>query len=214
MYVNQAFKTDDNAAWAFVRERGFGAVTAVADGTPVAAHVPLLVTGGDAGRRIEFHVARANPLHEIIAKLPRVLVIVQGADAYISPDWYVSAEQVPTWNYMAAHITGVATAMAPERAHAHVEAMSLAFEARLSPKKPWSTAKMTERRREMMLAAIVPIEIKVESIECAMKLSQNKTVTDRIEAARMLDWRGSAGERGIATAMRQAVAGATRGTKE
>ena len=50
MYVNSAFKTDDDAAWAFVAERGFGAVVAVEDGQPVASHVPLLVTGQGSER--------------------------------------------------------------------------------------------------------------------------------------------------------------------
>ncbi len=206
MYVNSAFKTDDDAAWAFVAERGFGAVVAVEDGQPVAAHVPLLVTGAGRERRLEFHFARANPLHRVIAAAPQVTVIVSGPDAYISPDWYVSDDQVPTWNYIAAHIRGVAKPMAPDRAHAHVEAMSLAFEARLAPKKPWSTSKMTEKRLAMMLAAIVPIEVEVQGIEASFKLSQNKTVADGYEVARMLQWRGGPGERGIAEAMRDRLA--------
>ena len=202
MYVNDAFKTDAAAAWAFVAERGFGAIVAIDNGTPVSAHVPLLVTGTADKRAVEFHVARANPIHAIIAASPRVLLTVTGPDAYISPDWYVSADQVPTWNYMAAHLTGTARAMDQDQALDHVERMSLAFERRLLPKKPWSTSKMTAQKRAMMLAAIVPIEIEIERIECAFKLSQNKTVTDRMEAARMLDWRGSPGERGTAQAMR------------
>ena len=205
MYVNAAFKTDEAAAWDFVRERGFGAIVAIDQGTPVSAHVPLLVTGDGPKRRVEFHVARANPLHQIIAASPRVLLTVTGPDAYISPDWYVSADQVPTWNYVAAHLTGTARIMAPEQALDHVDRMSLSFEQRLLPKKPWSTAKMTAQRRAMMLAAIVPIEIEVERIACAFKLSQNKSLTDRMEAARMLDWRGSPAERGTAQAMRAAL---------
>ena len=205
MYVNSAFKTDEMAAWDFVAERGFGAIVAIDQGTPVSAHVPLLVTGTGDERRVEFHVARANPIHQVIAAGPRVLVIVTGPDAYISPDWYVSADQVPTWNYVAAHLTGTARAIPHAQALDHVERMSLSFERRLLPKKPWSTSKMTEQKRAMMLRAIVPIEIEIERIECSFKLSQNKTVTDRMEAARMLDWRGSYGERGVAQAMRCAL---------
>lgn len=205
MYVNPAFKTVDEDAWAFVAARGFGAVVAIDNGRPVASQVPLLVTGDVSQRRMEFHLARANPLHEIIARSPEILVTVAGPDAYISPDWYTSEDQVPTWNYIAAHISGTATPMAPERALDHVERMSLSFEERLRPKKPWSTSKMTEKKREMMLRAIVPIEIVVSSIECSFKLGQNKSVTDRMEAARMLEWRGGPGEKGIAQAMRAAL---------
>ena len=34
------------------------------------------------------------------------LMAVNGADAYVSPDWYVSPDQVPTWLYQAVHLTG------------------------------------------------------------------------------------------------------------
>ena len=64
---------------------------------------------------------------------------------------------------------------------------------------------MAPQRREMMLRAIVPIEIAVTRIECAFKLGQNKSITDRIEAARMLDWRGGLGEQGIAEAIRRQI---------
>jgi transcriptional regulator len=205
MYVNPSFATDEEAAWRYVGERGFGAVVAIDDGLPTASQVPLLVRETDGKRKIEFHVARPNPLHKVIARNPKVLVIVSGPDAYISPDWYASADQVPTWNYLAAHIVGVARPMPHERAHEHVERMSLAFEQRLAPKRPWSTSKMTEQRLAMMLRGIVPIEIDVERIEASTKLGQNKSVADRMEAARMLNWRGGWGETAVAEAMRAAV---------
>ncbi len=204
MYINPAFKTDEDEAWAFVEERGFGAVVALDAGTPLASHVPLLVIrdAETGARRLQFHVARPNPLHSVLAQSPRIMVIVSGPDAYISPDWYVSDDQVPTWNYIAAHIVGTARAMTPDEAHAHVEAMSLAFERRLLPKKPWSTSKMTEQKLAMMLRAIVPVEVSAENIECSFKLSQNKSEGDRLEAAHMLDWRGSPNEKAVAAAMR------------
>ena len=58
----------------------------------------------------------------------------------------------------------------------------------------------------MMLAAIVPIEVEVQGIEASFKLSQNKTIADGYEVARMLQWRGGPGERGIAEAMRDRLA--------
>ena len=168
MYVNPAFRTEDQAAWDYVIARGFGAVVTHDEGRPLAAQVPLLVTERDGRRWLEFHVARPNPLHEVVARNPRVLVVVSGPDAYISPDWYASEDQVPTWNYLAAHITGTARPMASEATLDHVERMSLHFEERLRPKKPWSTSKMTPRKREAMLRAIVAMEIEVESIEASV----------------------------------------------
>ena len=68
MYVHPAFKTDDDKAWKYVEERGFGAVVAIDAGKPVASHVPLMTMGGLDSGRLQFHVARVNPLHEVIAR--------------------------------------------------------------------------------------------------------------------------------------------------
>ncbi len=214
MYVNPAFKTDAERAWGYVTARGFGSVVGVDDGTPVASQVPLLVTRDRDDYRLEFHLARPNPLIEVLARHPRVLVTVAGPDAYISPDWYSSADQVPTWNYLAAHITGTSRALAPELTLDHVERMSLHFEDRLRPKKPWSTTKMTPAKRTAMTRAIVALEVDVERIEAATKLSQNKVMSDRMEAARMLAWRGSWSEGALAEAMRGEIRNDTVARKE
>ncbi len=203
MYVAPAFKTEADEAWALVEARGFGAVVARDGERTLGTHVPLLLDRTGERPRVEFHVARANPLHEAIRRNPAVLVMVWGADAYVSPDWYVSPDQVPTWNYEAVHLAGEARALPREAAHAHVEAMSLAFERRLLPKPPWSTSKMTVQRREAMLNAIVPISIDITGLEASMKLNQNKAWADRHEVARMLEWRGDWASRGVAEAMKR-----------
>lgn len=190
MYVHPAFKTTDDDAWAFVRSRGFGTVVAVAEGRPVAAHVPFLVDPSPDGHVLSFHVARANPFHDVIRAAPAVLVVVTGPDAYISPDWYESAEQVPTWNYVAAHLDGEAHAMDLAEAEGHVTRLSDTFEERLLPKPPWKMAKLSERRKAMMLSAIVGIEVRVTAITAVRKLSQNKSEADQAGAARMLGWQG------------------------
>lgn len=214
MYVHPAFKTDEDSAWRYVEARGFGAVVAIDAGKPVGAHVPLMTLGEPAGGRIQFHVARLNPLHEIIAKAPSVLVTVWGPDAYISPDWYVSADQVPTWNYVSVHLSGTARVLPHEQALEHVEALSQRFEAWLAPKKPWSTTKMPARKLEAMLKAIVPIEIHVDSIEASWKLGQHKSTADQYEVARMLEWRGDWNGLGMAQVMKERFSAlAAGGTK-
>jgi transcriptional regulator len=203
MYVHPAFKTDEEMALSFVEARGFGAVTVIDHGKPVASHVPLLLERGQGRVRVQFHVARVNPIHTIIAKSPQVLVVVWGPDAYISPDWYVSRDQVPTWNYVSVHLNGAARTLEPGDALAHVEAMSQKFEQRLAPKKPWSTSKMPERKLEGMLRAIVPIEVEIKSIEASWKLGQHKSVADQFEVARMLEWRGDWYEQAMAEEMKK-----------
>ena len=55
------------------------------------------------------HLARNNPQWSEPAT-GESLIIIQGADAYISPSWYASKAEhgrvVPTWNYSTAHVYG------------------------------------------------------------------------------------------------------------
>ena len=51
-------------------------------------------------------MARANSQWQSAAGRP-VLAIFHGPHAYISPSWYESADVVPTWNYVAVHVSGV-----------------------------------------------------------------------------------------------------------
>jgi transcriptional regulator len=192
MYTPPVFKTTDATAWAFVAERGFGTLIVSANGRPAASHLPFVVTpaAADAPARLEMHVARANPLHGLAGDGSPALLVVTGPDAYISPDWYDSADQVPTWNYVSVHLNGTLRALPADEAPAHVDRLSAAFEARLEPKRPWTSSKMTPARRAAMLTAIVPLEFTVTSLEAQWKLAQHKTVADRQQVARMLDWRG------------------------
>lgn len=206
MYTPSLFEANEETAWAFLGERAFGTVVAVSDGTPVASHVPLHVSSR-TDRKVSFHLARANPLHGILAAHPQALIIVSGPDGYISPDWYESAHQVPTWNYVSVHLTGKAHILPAEDALAHVDSLSHQFESRLAGKKPWTTDKMPAAKRDAMLRAIVPVAFSVERIEAQWKLSQNKTLADQESVLRMLEWRGDWHSLALAQAMRRRLAG-------
>jgi transcriptional regulator len=198
MYVHPAFKADPAALRALLVERGFGTLVAVDGSTPVAAHVPFLFD--PARGEIELHVARANPIHEVIGRNPRVLLTCTGPDAYISPDWYGSQNQVPTWNYVAAHATGTAAPMGAEALRAHVDRLSARFEEAL-PKKPWTSGKMDPTRLSAMLNAIVGFAVTIESLEGQWKLGQHKSRGDHDGAVAGLRARGEADSAAVADLM-------------
>src|ERR1041385_5271443 len=107
MYVHPAFKVHPAASLAFAAARGFGLVITCDGGRPGAPHLPVPpVAAGGKVPKLEFHVARVNPLGAIAEKGGTWMVAVQGHDAYVSPDWYASKEQVPTWLYEAVHLSG------------------------------------------------------------------------------------------------------------
>ena len=157
-----------------------------------------------ARRAQPFHVARHNPLIKLADGTTSWLLAVNGADAYVSPDWYVSPDQVPTWLYQAVHLTGPVRAMSDDELAAQIEALSAKFEERLLPKKPWLSSKMTAGRLEAMKKAIVGLEMTVEEVEGSFKLNQHKSEADYAAVAGSLATQADAGAQQIAHLMKQA----------
>ena len=187
MYVHPAFKMHPAAALAFAAARGFGVVIACDAGRPVAAHLPFRVIEQDGKvPKLEFHVARNNPLGLIAEKGGTWLVAVQGHDAYVSPDWYASKEQVPTWLYEAVHLSGPVRVIPGEHAQAHTEALSAKFEGWIEGKQPWLLDKVADNRREMLLKGIIAVEMTVETVEGNFKLNQHKPDEDHVAVATAL----------------------------
>ncbi|MFF2299372.1 FMN-binding negative transcriptional regulator [Arthrobacter sp. NPDC058127] len=126
------------------------------------------------------HLARTNPQWSEPA-IGESLVIIQGADAYISPSWYASKEEhgrvVPTWNYSTAHVYGK-LAVHDDAAWLgnHVRRLTELNEAR--SERPWSVDDAPERYISGQLRAIVGIELVITRIEAKAKLSQNRPDAD------------------------------------
>jgi transcriptional regulator len=202
MYVHPAFKVHPAASLAFAAARGFGLVIATDGGRPVASPLPFRLIEQDGKMpKLEFHVARANPLGQIAEKGGTWLVAVQGHDAYVSPDWYASKEQVPTWLYETVQLSGPVRVIPGEHTRAHTEALSAKFENWLVPKQPWLLDKVPDRRREMLLSAIVAVEMTVETVEGAFKLNQHKQDEDHVAIATALSRQDDPSSHAIAQRM-------------
>jgi transcriptional regulator len=187
MYVNSHFKVHPATSLAFAGARGFGLVIASDGGRPVASHLPFRLIEADGKvPKLEFHVARANPMGAIAEKGGTWLVAVQGHDAYVSPDWYASAEQVPTWLYESVHLSGPVRVIAGDHTQAHTERLSATFEQWLAPKPEWKLDKVADKRRDMLLKAIVAVEMTIETIEGNFKLNQHKSDADHVAVANAL----------------------------
>ena len=119
-----------------------------------------------------------NPLIKLADGTSSWLLAVNGADAYVSPDWYVSPDQVPTWLYQAVHLTGAVRTLSDDELAEQIETLSAKFEERLLPKKPWLSSKMTAGRLEAMKKAIVGLVMTVEEVEGSFKLNQHKSDAD------------------------------------
>jgi transcriptional regulator len=187
MYVHPTCKVHPAVSLAFAAARSFGLVIACDGGRPAASLLPFrLVEAHGKMPRLEFHVARGNPLGQLAEKGGTWLVAVQGHDAYVSPDWYASPDQVPTWLYETVHLSGPVRVVAGDHAPAHLEQLSEHFESWLAPKPAWALHRVSQRRREMLMQAIVVVEMTVETIEGNFKLNQHKSDADHVAVATAL----------------------------
>ena len=204
MYTPPMFKPDRAASLAFAQTRGFGLVCAWDGAKPIASSLPFYLTFADDGTpRAAFHVARHNPLVKLAGGTGSWLLAVTGADAYASPDWYVSPDQVPTWLYQAVHLSGTVQKMSDEELAVQIDTLSAKFEDRLLPKKPWTSSKMTAGRLDAMKKAIVGLVMTVEEVEGSFKLNQHKSETDYAAIAGALAVQTDAGAQQIAYLMKE-----------
>src|SRR5690242_7127290 len=106
LYLPQAYAERDLAALHdLVTAYSFGTLIATAeDGGPIVAHLPFVLdrARGPHGT-LRAHVARANPMRHALDRGAPMLALFQGPHAYISPGWYASRDDVPTWNYAVVH---------------------------------------------------------------------------------------------------------------
>jgi transcriptional regulator len=196
MHPNSSFRWEGRAALrSFARDIGFGMIVAATPDGLRVAHMPFVFLDDD---RIGFHLARGNALTKHLHGQEAVLV-VNGPDGYISPDYYGIDDQVPTWNYMAIECAGPVRQMDRDELAAQVDAVSAEQERRLAPKPEWTRAKMTDGLFDKMLGAITGFELAVTAWRSTAKLGQNKPEEARLRAA---DGTEAAGNHGIAQLMR------------
>ena len=203
MYTPPRFKPDRAAALAFAAARGFGTACAWDGEKPVASALPFALDyGADGTPRLAFHMARQNPLLRLADGVTPWVMAVNGADAYVSADWYVSPDQVPTWLYQAVHLTGPVRRLRDDELGCHLDALSGKFEDWLLPKPPWTSAKMTAGRLDAMKKAIVGVVLAVDEVEGSFKLNQHKSDADYAAVAGALSVQPDAASQKLASEMR------------
>lgn len=176
MHPDRRFGWDDvDAMRAFIADVAFAHIFAVTTDGPMMAHAPVIVAE-DGG--LHFHISRGNRL---VGHLDGATVItsITANDFYVSPDWYVTADQVPTWDYIAVEAEGVVRELDEAGLVAQLDALSHAHESRLTPKQPWTRSKMAAGRFDTMIKGIRGFALDAPTLRGTRKLSQNKPEADR-----------------------------------
>ena len=182
MHPNPIYHDADRAQnLDFARTRAFGVLAVSTAEAPLISHVPFLLS--EDGTSADLHLVRSNPITRALKTPQTARLAVSGPDGYVSPDWYGLADQVPTWNYVAVHLTGRLEQRPQDELLGLLDRQSAFYEARLLPKPPWHSDKMDREALERLMRMIVPVRLSIETVEGTWKLNQNKPEPARTAVA-------------------------------
>lgn len=176
MYIPKHFKvTDSDEILEFIKENSFGTLVTTKDGKPIATHLPLQLIKEGEVYYITGHMAYGNPQWRTFETSDEVLVIFQGAHAYISSSWY-GQENVPTWNYQAVHVYGTVKILDEEELKQDLTVLLQKHEKHRKNPVLWDNLSSQLLKKE--LKGIVGFKIYVQEFQAADKLSQNRNEED------------------------------------
>lgn len=173
MYIHPLNKWEEEPEIVdFIKRNAFATLISQVDGKPWATHLPFVLGTNNAGEPVlSGHLAKANQQWKSISEKDDVLVIFQGPHAYISSSWY-NHENVPTWNYLAVHVSGKIRLIEGEELMDHLKSLTDTYEEGRPNGVRVET--MSESYVAGQLRALVGFEIKIEEVNASAKLSQNR----------------------------------------
>jgi len=183
VYLPDLFRVDDIAQMhALMRARPFAALVSAGALGLYASHLPTVLKHEGPYGLIECHLARANPHCKELGEVGEALMIFQGAEGYVTPNWYPSKAQtgkvVPTWNYAVVHAYGRLEVMNDaEWLRRHVSELTAQQEKGES--KPWAVTDAPKTFVDTMLRGIVGFRFDITRLEGKWKMSQNREMQDR-----------------------------------
>jgi transcriptional regulator len=182
----------------FIHENGFGILINQVEGKPWATHIPMVLS--EDGTTLRGHMARGNKQWRSFAENSDVLAVFSGPHAYISSSWY-DHENVPTWNYIAVHVSGKIKITEGEELLSSLKELTDKYEK--ASVCPVTVEGMSAKFLDAEIRGIVSFEIAIEKIEASYKLSQNRDDKNYSRVVEELERRNEDGSTKIAGVMKE-----------
>lgn len=136
------------------------------------------------------HIARQNPMVDLIQSSMEVWVLFHAEQHYISANWYMEKQEhhrvVPTWNYRVVHVKGkISLKEDPKYLRGVLAKLTRTQEA--TQAHPWRMSDAPDDFIAQQLEKIVAFEIEIESMLGKFKLSQNRSDADAQNIAVQLE---------------------------
>ncbi|CAM3958445.1 protease [Staphylococcus schweitzeri] len=199
MYIPNFFQIDDfKEIEQFVKSNSFGMIITEKSGKPLATHLPLILQKKGDDYYISGHIAKGNPQWKTLNRNSNVLIIYQGPHAYVSSSWY-EKENVPTWNYQAIHLYGEATVLSEQETMNDLKTLLAKYEQYRENPVLWDNLAESTR---MQAKAIIGFKVKINKVEAAYKMSQNRNEQDYNNIIKKLEDEHNSSSNAVADVMR------------
>ena len=200
MYIPHAYRnTDLLEIEDFIRHNSFAILVNQIDDNPWASHIPLELRKDINGKTtLVGHLAKANAQSQAFEKNNKVLAIFNGPHSYVSSSWY-KEEEVPTWNYIAVHVYGTVRIQENDELRRSLEELVDKYEK--DSEFPISVSNLSKKTMRQ-IHGIIGIEIRIDRIEAAYKLSQGRE-EDHGRIIKELESRENNGSRAVALEMKK-----------
>lgn len=175
MRDNPDYALDDlEAVKNLVRENPWATfITSVPGEGLVASHYPVLLDEAADGVVLVSHVGRPDELKHQLGLHP-MMVIVEGPHGYISPSWYGYRPNVPTWNFVTAHLHGTPEILSDQENLKVLDQLVEHFEQVLPDPHLLHATDENSAYAEQIVKGTVGFRLKVEQIEGKEKMNQDK----------------------------------------
>jgi transcriptional regulator len=177
----------------FIKHNSFGILVSQSTQKIMATHIPFQLSQEES--KLTTHLSRANPQTKHFISGTEVLAIFTGPHAYISSSWY-DHENVPTWNYIAAHVYGKLQILEGERVNQSLDHFMRAYENR-------SLESMSSEYVKTQIKGLVAIQIEITTIEATYKLSQNRDQKNHANIIHQLEDQKNEGTQRVADEMKK-----------
>jgi transcriptional regulator len=205
MFLPDHFRVEDVAEMhALMRARPFAALVSTTQAGLYGTHLPTVLKEEGAFGAIECHLSRANPHWKDLAEGGEAMMIFQGPDGYITPNWYATkaatGKAVPTWNYAIVHAYGRPAVM-KEKDWLLRHVTELSDQQERSEAHPWKVSDAPASYVDVMLRGIIGFRFEITRLEGKWKMSQNRESQDRVRVVEGLKARASGDDMEIAEAV-------------
>jgi transcriptional regulator len=189
MYIPKSDQvTDIPTLQRFISDHSFATIISLVEARICGTRLPVLLdpSRGRTGTLIG-HLARANPQWRSFDGRTEAMAAFDGPHAYISPNWYVTAPSVPTWNYATVHAYGSPRAIEdPVQIESIVDGLIAAHESRMP--NPWpAPGQLPAEFKARLIRAIVGFEMEIERIDGKFKFGANRPKEDQLSMIRHLE---------------------------